>query len=87
MPSPAGVSAPEMVRPTVQSGSRNLRVKTWQISRSRPRVVAQEGVIDQVGGHFPARDSGGCDSMQTDAFEDNPCSSTLARVVGNGRLR
>src|SRR5271157_4283531 len=34
-----------------------------------PRVVAQEGMIDQVGGDFPARDRGGSDPMQTDTFE------------------
>ncbi len=44
-------------------------MKTWQISRKRPGVVAQKGVIDQVGGHFPARDRGRADPMQADAFE------------------
>ena len=37
-PQPGGVSAPESVRPTVQSGSRNLRVKTVHSSRSRPAL-------------------------------------------------
>ncbi len=38
IPSPAGVSAPEIETPTVQSGSSIFRVKTWQTSRSRPAL-------------------------------------------------
>ncbi len=35
MPSPAGVSAPVSVIPTVTSGSSIFFVKSWQASRSR----------------------------------------------------
>ena len=35
MPSPAGVSAPVSVSPTVTSGVEHLVVNSWQASRSR----------------------------------------------------
>ena len=38
MPSPAGVSAPVSVMPTVTSGSSMRWVKSWQPSRSRPAL-------------------------------------------------
>ena len=52
--SPAGVSAPVMLNPTVTSGSRILRAKSWQASRSRPalyesRQRSTRSTIDVVG--------------------------------------
>ena len=38
MPSPAGVSAPVSVRPTVMSASSIFCVYSWQASRSRPAL-------------------------------------------------
>ena len=40
MPSPAGVSAPVSVMPTVTSGSSILRVNRWHASRSRAALYA-----------------------------------------------
>lgn len=38
IPSPAGVSAPVSVRPTVHVGVSILSVKSWQASRNRPEL-------------------------------------------------
>ena len=63
MPSPAGVSAPVSVMPTVTSGSSIFFVNSCARLAQPRRVVREERVVDQIGDALLAVDATRIDAL------------------------
>ena len=82
MPSPAGVSAPVIVRPTVTSGLEHLFGEELARLAQPRRVVGEERPVDQVGDRLLA-----VDRSRIDARAAKEPASSLRRAPRPARSR